>query len=954
LTQARHIILLLLVTVVSLNLRAQDPHLFYYDDENGLPSNEVYSIVQDQKGFIWFGCDAGLYKFDGVRYIPYKCDAQKTKSASGLTVSVSGKVYCTNFQSQIFYVENDVLKELPHTYSHILHIICDSKGNLLVNHRYGFAVYNEAEKNWKNYTGFSGNKVSEQATRSARVNPGNETCFLTASGICIYKNKKFYHTTNFSGAKPPVALSSDFVIEWVGKEQWIFPFSTKRSIYKARHGQIDLVTSKNLLKAVAGKTITNVKRLADGKLWICTYSGIIRYDPLTDHARVYYSNLAFSECLIDREGNYWFSTLQSGLIRIPNLNYLVWNSFPNYKITRLTSDGKQIYFAMVNGGIGQINTRTNEVSFLQRGTNSSIQTLTYSAEDDCVHFYTEKNIYSLKNRAIQLLFPNVQPTKHLLKMDDDYLICSSLGTYIHSNKSNPYLECLNDLWAREGRYDRRNKILWLATNSGLLRYEKIAGHWKLKRTLFPDKQILSIDLDPVSGRLFAVTFKGELYSIQKDNSLTRLYKSSGDVQSYRVLYHKQKVYVATNRGVWVFNLKTGKLNTLQVFSGLASNNVQDLTIVDETLWLGTGKGLQKVPLKAFHSPPKVVVYLKNEPIHSKRIQLDFGQPFFLYPEVNGYSGNGNYQYAYRINSFGDWTKLPGSIDQIQLQNIPSGNFEIELKAIDHLGRDSKNTLLIKGYSSPPFWFTWWFILLEIALFLGMVFFIFRRQLAKRQIEFNKQQELAALKLTAIKSQMNPHFIFNVLSSIKGYIYENDRQKATAYLDDFSDFMRTVLEMSEVHYISIADELKLLKLYIDLEAMMLESFSYEIQIGDDLNTNAIKIPSLVLQPYIENAFKHGLRHKQGEKKMLIKISRVNEKQTAIELIDNGIGRMAATELNANNALKRQSFATRALEKRMALINRQSEQKIQLEVIDLLDESGNSAGTSILLTLKHDAV
>ncbi len=224
-------------------------------------------------------------------------------------------------------------------------------------------------------------------------------------------------------------------------------------------------------------------------------------------------------------------------------------------------------------------------------------------------------------------------------------------------------------------------------------------------------------------------------------------------------------------------------------------------------------------------------------------------------------------------------------------------------------------------------------------------------MSKRQKEFQYQQELNALKLTAIKSQMNPHFIFNVLSSIKGYIYENDRQRATAYLDDFSDLMRSVLEMSEVHYVTIADELKLLKLYIDLEGMMLEEFSCEIQIDENVDTGAIYIPSLVLQPYIENAFKHGLRHKQGEKKLHILVSRPDAERITIELSDNGIGRNAASELNLGNSLKRQSFATQALEKRMALINKQNQQRIQLEIIDLFDDFGNSAGTSILLTLQH---
>ena len=387
-------------------------------------------------------------------------------------------------------------------------------------------------------------------------------------------------------------------------------------------------------------------------------------------------------------------------------------------------------------------------------------------------------------------------------------------------------------------------------------------------------------------------------------------------------------------------------------SGLASNTILDLIIVDETLWLATGKGLQRIPLSSFHSSRKAVVYLKDLTFDPDNIELGYGDILVLYPETNAYSSNGTFEYAYRINGGRPWTRLPGSIELIQLQNIPTGDFEIELKVIDHLGEDSENTILLKGHVSPPFWYSWWFILIEIFLCFGIVFYVFKRQLNKRQREFQYRQEMNTLQLTAIKSQMNPHFIFNVLSSIKGYIYENDRKKATTYLDDFSDLMRTVLEMSEIHSISIADELKTLKLYIELEAMMLEQFSYEVTVDPQVDMTSINIPALVLQPYIENAFKHGLRHKQGEKKLNIVISAPDSTIVTIALSDNGIGRKVSGELNASNALKPQSFATKAIEKRIELINRQQQYRIQLETIDLYDSNGNSNGTRILLTIHHN--
>ncbi len=948
-----HIVLLLLATVFCNNAFAQYPSFFQYEDENGLPSNEVYSMAKDKKGFLWFGCDVGLFKFDGVRYIPFKCKAQKSKSISGLTVSKTGRLYCTNFQSQLFYLENDILKELNFPYkSIILHLSCDNSGNLLVNHKDGFAVYNEKNKRWKNHTFFGDKNALTRSTRSVRVNSKNEFCFLTPSGVSLYRKGKFQHALLPKEERKTVLFSSHYTLDWYGNEQWIFPMSGKNNIYKCVNSSIQQVHNKELIKALIGKTITQVKWLKDGKLWICTYNGIIRYNPKLDIATTYYPNYAFSDCLIDDEGNYWFSTLQSGLIRVPNLNYVVWNNFQNNKLIRLTTNSSEIYFATVNGDFGLLNPSTKSLEFLQPGNNTSIQSLVYSKLDRGIYFYTSNNLYFAKAGKTELILQNAAPVKHLAKVKEHYIVCTSFGAFCYDFKTKTQLYRLSEFWSREVKFDERNNCLWVATNNGLLNYGYRNGKWHLKRTLFRDKQILSMAFDERSGQLFLVTFDGEIYSINEKGKPTRLSVLESDCQPYRIQYNNNKIYTATNQGLYIYDLKTKSTSTLNVFSGLASNNVQDVLIVDNNIWVATGKGLQKIPLSEFHHTPRALVSLKQK---LKNVELTFNETFTLFPETRTYSSNGHFDYAYRINRSNGWTQVPGAISKIQLQNIPTGNFEIELKAIDHLGRDSQNTIIIKGYSSPPFWYTWWFILLEIVLFLGIVFYIFKRQLAKRQKALNYQNEMNALKLTAIKSQMNPHFIFNVLSSIKGYIYENDRQKATSYLDDFSDLMRAVLEMSEVHYISLAEELKLLKLYIELEAMMLEDFSLEVSIQENIEIKTIQIPSLILQPYIENAFKHGLRHKQGEKKLQIKVSKPTNDQYLIELIDNGIGRKAAEELNLSNTIKRQSFATQALEKRISLINSDyQKQNIELEIVDLYID-GKASGTKIQLTItskQHD--
>jgi sensor histidine kinase YesM len=377
-----------------------------------------------------------------------------------------------------------------------------------------------------------------------------------------------------------------------------------------------------------------------------------------------------------------------------------------------------------------------------------------------------------------------------------------------------------------------------------------------------------------------------------------------------------------------------------------------LLILDNFIWLATKKGVQKISLNAISEKPLANIYLKgnNSSIESN-LQFKNKEGIKLKPEVCHYSSNGQFEYAYRINK-NKWIKLPGNIDEINIQSLPVGKFEIELKAIDYLGRDSENTIFLSGYLSPPFYETWWFILI-ILLLLTVLFFLTIRLTTRkiRQREEEKTQVINS-QLVALKAQMNPHFIFNVLNSIKCYIYENNRDKATNYLDDFSDLIRRTLEMSETQYTDLYNEIELTRLYIDLEAMMLDDkFSYDINIQKDIDLQQ-KIPTLLLQPFIENAFKHGLKNKMGEKTLTITMKSLTKNGIQIEIVDNGIGREASQKIGNKMTIKSKSFAMGAMNKRMNLINSQGLQTIAIQTIDLCNQGLNPDGTKIIIQLKNN--
>ncbi len=464
--------------------------------------------------------------------------------------------------------------------------------------------------------------------------------------------------------------------------------------------------------------------------------------------------------------------------------------------------------------------------------------------------------------------------------------------------------------------------------------------------------------------MYALTYNGEIYATAAGKPFKYLTELSKDVTGNKLVYNNKVLYVATNRGLWFLNLDKQKWNVVAQADGLASNNIQDIYIADDAIWLATGKGLQKIPQVINTVSAPAMLYVKKVTAGDvvvndiEHLELKYNQALGIEPEVSIYSSGAAFKYAYRfVGPDSGWNYLPGNIERFSIPTLPTGRFVIELKVISHNGIGSGNVIRIAGYVSPPFWRSTWFYALSVLFLLGLAFIVFRKRVAvlrrkqEKEIErLNLENELRLTQQTALKAQMNPHFIFNVLNSIKGYIYKNDKQQASKYLADFSELVRNVLDMSSLQYVSIADELKLLKLYIELEAMMLPAdFSYVIKISDEDQLSDCEIPALILQPFVENAFKHGLRHKAGAKHLELGVVTQNDETVLITITDNGIGRSGAQQIKQHSQTNHQSFATGAIEKRVALINREGKQHVEVTIKDLQDEAGNPCGTCVMVKI-----
>jgi tetratricopeptide (TPR) repeat protein len=215
---------------------------------------------------------------------------------------------------------------------------------------------------------------------------------------------------------------------------------------------------------------------------------------------------------------------------------------------------------------------------------------------------------------------------------------------------------------------------------------------------------------------------------------------------------------------------------------------------------------------------------------------------------------------------------------------------------------------------------------------------------------NRQQQLAnnLLALKSLRSQMNPHFIFNALNSVNNFIAKNDERSANRYLSEFSTLMRAVLENSEEDFISLSRELELIELYVKLEhSRFPEKFDYTINLDEQRDTEAFQIPPMLLQPYIENAIWHGLRYKEEKGTLSIELTQKGTDIIEIRITDNGIGRKRSRELKTSNQKTQNSKGMGNIEKRIGILNTMYKDKVSVSVQDLNEDA---TGTRVILTLR----
>jgi ligand-binding sensor domain-containing protein/two-component sensor histidine kinase len=344
-------------------------------------------------------------------------------------------------------------------------------------------------------------------------------------------------------------------------------------------------------------------------------------------------------------------------------------------------------------------------------------------------------------------------------------------------------------------------------------------------------------------------------------------------------------------------------------------------------------------------------YIRNEPL-----QLKYRQNFFSIGfSAIAYTLPGEVKFRYRLKHFDDWNEASDR-RFANYTNVPGGDYVFQLQAANNEGVWNDNTLELPVHISTALWQTWWFRTVALALIFFSSYGFYRYRInqlrKKQQLKSEYEKKLANVEMSALLAQMNPHFLFNSLNSIDSYIIRNEMKKASEYINSFARLMRLILQNSRSNYITLKDELEALELYMQMEGLRFQNkFSYSIKVDESLDTSALVIPPMLIQPYVENAIWHGLMHKPdgAHGQVEIIIHRENNKLNCI-VQDNGIGRGKAEELKAQKSGNRKrSMGMQITKDRIEMINKLYGTDTRVKIIDLTDAQGQANGTRVELVI-----
>lgn len=948
---------------------SQEIFIRNYSVEDGLPSNETYDVVQDNEGYIWIASELGATKYDGYTFTTYNFDTTDIDNAIlRLYKDPKGRIWFISINGLLAYYENDSIKLYKN----------NDKIKPLVG-KNGVISSFYADENMNIDFGVRGLGLLKMNDDTVYLDDFDKEYDQDTSHTYIYEEKdhiNFYTTTQTI----PRENTRDQRLKLNG-EKWL------RFNYYAGHGSyfnaVQLgekkwictyyksffILDNEMVKMIHGfpKGILYLKQDSEGKCWLgCNdRGGLYQYDMESNKITHFMDGLTISSVNFDLQGGIWCTSLERGLFYAQdNSIELYLNDYSEENIiTDFESSNDSLYVLSINGPI--FNIIHDSVSLL---ASENIDNNRYWIKKVRNNIFTGSNrperTYRLENgQQIPVIFNSWNSVygyaTHITE-DSIYMTAYGYGSLVIpiDNVDNFYLTTQG---MRVGCAYQSNKGIYLGNNSGLWLYnfdylENISEKKKIKG------RVKSITIDK-NGRIITGMKESGVFIVTPDSTY-QISVNNGLSSNYTqfVTSEQDTIWCGTKDGInkIVLTERNGEID-FDVFNitrkdGLVSSDVKKIIPHKNAIWSLTPKGIIKVARKNFIPQKDTLIFILDSVFvndtlmsFSDNMSLNYWEndlkfhftaiDFHPYDELT---------YYYRLTPNDDETHTTNN-RSINYSNLQPGEYTFTLYASNEKSQSKTYTLSFNILS--PWWQTWWFYTFEIiviASILVVVFKIRSRVLIKRAVKKETiEKEKIELKLKALRAQMNPHFMFNSLNSILYYILENDINLAAKYLSKFSKLVRAILQNSEEGNVALENEISTLNLYLELEQLRLENkfdFSITNTIGE--KSKSIKIPTLLIQPVIENAVWHGMSKKKGKGKIDV-LFELEEEIIVVSVTDDGVGRSATVKnIKINTEFQKKSMGIKITKERLNMLNSNMKGKLQYEVIDLFND-GTPAGTKVII-------
>ena len=956
---------LLITTVGSFS---QSTQTIFYTTKDGLPSNSIYKSILDNHGFLWIATDNGIAKFDGKIFKTYTtAQGLPDNEITDIFIDSSNRIWVTPFRRTAAYynpIKDRFENEDTDSELQKVELGNTNRGSVL---QYGGIAFSNNLRDffiYKNgkvtvYKGLMNVKKSWSPEKIIEFRP-ERYLIISPDSVRVFVKNRF--TKSF-------ALQTDFFYsEYFDNTLYI---ATGNKIKKYR------VDNEGNISLFLEKTFPFVIRIfckAGKDIAVATYN---RTTYPIDTATLELKNpllynIAVRNVLEDKNGSTWISSIDRGLIKIQQKrisSFTITDKILNDEITQhfttLAVINKKIFVGnnygevLIYDGVYDIKKRALSS---EKNMDAVVRKIIELKDGVFVACQTGSFIIAKKSLQVIKRFEGKDnlSSKSALLLNDSVLLLGTHATAVKYNiASNNGIDTILKRITALGI--NQSKEIYIGSNDGLYRWDNdsLFNFGKKYKALSYRVNTIFNTADD----LLWVGLGSDSLLVLKNNTLIKSI-ALGDIIPGSVcksLYSNSPgiIWLGTNKGLnkIQYRLTDEKLTfyntSFGLSDGLIGEQVNDIAIYNDTVYVATTGGISYLPANLNLPVADITTFITRVSINGvdtlvmKNYTLGYDQNDISI-SFSGADLTGYYPlFEYRVNE-GAWQKTDKNNIELRLA---SGKYIIQIRGMKRNGSPSFKTESISIYIKTPFWRNgiFWTVMV-MGLFIISFFILESRNKQKRKVAVEKvitEKKLTELEMQALKAQINPHFVFNCLNSIKGFIFDRDYKQADKYLDKFADLMRSTIDNSDASIISLQNEISYLDNYLQLEKLRFEDkFNYAIAVKEDIDTEQVFVPAMLLQPYVENAIRHGMRFLENKKGQInINVKKENN-FIVCEIDDNGIGREKAAALKSKMHVEYQSKGMNISRRRAELYN------IEQMVTDKKDQSGNASGTTITVKIPVD--